>query len=342
MRPETRARPARGRSPRTQARVRSSRGINVTRDYYNRRTGKEGQPPRLAVPEIGRMLTTVYTLIEQHGYLQRSFGYHCVDAGTVAGLDGTDLRDAVYLTTGIKLANGVPEFLSDADEVELFTLTEFLHDHIAKPVKGGYFHDWSNCGWHYDPQAGTFDDAGARTEWRGKINAFLKFYEDGYQLSAAGEIVRIEPDGTSELVRAQLSPQVSPTDRAKVAAAVRTFHLGRSTREERKQAVRALADVLEFHRAAVKEHLSKDEGDLFNIANNFSIRHHRADQRDDYDDAWLTWLFYSYLSTVHFVLGRVHGPGPEVPNVEPAKVPAPQTPVEEPTNMFGEDDEIPF
>jgi hypothetical protein len=314
----------------------------VTRDYYNRRAGKEGQPPRLTLPEVGRMLTTAYTLVEQQGYLQRSFGYTCVDAGTVAGLDGTDVRDALFLTTSIKIAGGVAEFLSDADDVGMFTLTEFVHDHIAKPVKGGYFHPWNNCGWHYDCQADTFDEAEARAEWRGKINAFLKFYEDGYQLSPAGEIVRIEPDGTSRLVRAQLSPQVSSTDRGKVAAAVRTFHLGRSTREERKQAVRALADVLEFHRAAVKEHLSKDEADLFNIANNFSIRHHRADQRDDYDDAWLTWLFYSYLSTVHFVLGRVHGPGPDIPDVEQASAPAPRRPAEEPTNIFGEDDEIPF
>jgi hypothetical protein len=314
----------------------------MTRDYYNRRTGQEGQPPRLTLPEVGKMLTTAYTLIAQQGYLQRAFGYNCVDAGTVAGLNGTDVRDALYLATGIKIGGGFAAFLSDADEVGMFTLVEFVHDHIAKPVKGGYFHSWDNCGWHYDCHTGTFDEAEARAEWRGKVNGILKFYEDGYQISLAGEIVRVEPDGTSRLVRAQLSPQVSLTDRAKVTAAVRTFHLGRSTREERKQAVRALADVLEFHRAAVKEHLSKDEADLFNIANNFSIRHHRADQRDDYDDAWLTWLFYSYLSTVHFVLGRVHGPGPEVPDVEPANAPAPRKPAEETTNTFGEDDEIPF
>lgn len=57
----------------------------------------------------------------------------------------------------------------------------------------------------------------------------------------------------------------------------------------------------------MKKLLSKHEDDLFNIANNFSIRHHRENQKDDYDDAWLTWLFYVNLSTVHLVLGRVHG-----------------------------------
>ena len=117
-----------------------------------------------------------------------------------------------------------------------------------------------------------------------------------------------------KLVEAKVSPKVGNRDRAKVANAVRTFHLGRSTREQRKQAVRDLVDILEFHRPAVKSLLSKDEHDLFNIANNFAIRHHRLDQKDDYDDAWLTWLFYVYLSTVHLVLGRIHGhesPGSE-------------------------------
>jgi hypothetical protein len=58
----------------------------------------------------------------------------------------------------------------------------------------------------------------------------------------------------------------------------------------------------------VKEQLlSQDESALFNIANNYAIRHHKAEQKDDYDDVWLRWLFYFYLSTVHLVLGLVHG-----------------------------------
>jgi hypothetical protein len=78
----------------------------------------------------------------------------------------------------------------------------------------------------------------------------------------------------------------------------------------------------------VKAELSKDEADLFNIANNFALRHHRATQRDDYDDAWLTWLFYVYLATTHLVLGRVAGINPFVA----AQVPQPDH----------VDDELPF
>jgi uncharacterized Zn finger protein len=116
---------------------------------------------------------------------------------------------------------------------------------------------------------------------------------------------------------------------AKLANAVHTFQLGRSTREQRKQAVRDLMDILEYHRPAVVAHLGKDsEKELFNIANNFALRHHRSTQKDDYDDGWLTWMFYSSLAAVHLVLARVTGS-------EPFAGPAPVV-----TNIS--DDEIPF
>jgi hypothetical protein len=162
----------------------------------------------------------------------------------------------------------------------------------------------------------------------------FKFYDAGYELSEAGEIVHLAPNGIVPLLQAQLPTQTNKTDRDKVANATRIFQLGRSTRPERKQAIRDLIDVLEFHRRQAKVHLvSKDESDLFNIANNFAIRHHNDLQKDDYDDTYLTWLFFLYLATVHLVLARATG--------EPAFVPkqASPPPPEPATDDF---DDIPF
>jgi len=42
--------------------------------------------------------------------------------------------------------------------------------------------------------------------------------------------------------------------------------------------------------------IDEDESDLFNIANNFGIRHHRKGQKKRYDeDIFLNWIFYYYL-----------------------------------------------
>jgi uncharacterized Zn finger protein len=80
-----------------------------------------------------------------------------------------------------------------------------------------------------------------------------------------------------------------------------------STIDERRQAVRDLADVLEYLRPRVQELLTnKDESDLFNIANNFGIRHHNDKQKTGYDAGlWLSWMFYFYLSTIHVVLRKI-------------------------------------
>jgi len=74
--------------------------------------------------------------------------------------------------------------------------------------------------------------------------------------------------------------------------------------DDRRHAVRDLADVLEALRPDIKESmLSADEGALFNIANNFAIRHNNRQQKGDYDRVtWLRWTFYVYLATIHAVL----------------------------------------
>ena len=65
--------------------------------------------------------------------------------------------------------------------------------------------------------------------------------------------------------------------------------------------VRDLADVLEYIRKQVKVVLlKKDESELFDLANNFGIRHFNETQKLEYDRAvWLSWMFYHYPATIH-------------------------------------------
>ena len=66
-------------------------------------------------------------------------------------------------------------------------------------------------------------------------------------------------------------------------------------------------DVLEYLRPQIKALLIKqDESDLFNIANNFGIRHHNEFQKTNYDTPiWLSWMFYYYLATIHAILRKI-------------------------------------
>ena len=71
-----------------------------------------------------------------------------------------------------------------------------------------------------------------------------------------------------------------------------------------------LADILEELRPRLKHVLSRqDEGDLFNIANNFEIRHRNEKQKNQYDKSlWLSWMFYFYLATLHLGIRRLDRP----------------------------------
>lgn len=40
---------------------------------------------------------------------------------------------------------------------------------------------------------------------------------------------------------------------------------------------------------------------MFDIANNFHIRHQDARQKRDYDDFYLDWIFWLYLSMVELI-----------------------------------------
>jgi hypothetical protein len=60
-----------------------------------------------------------------------------------------------------------------------------------------------------------------------------------------------------------------------------------------------LAGILEERRELIRDKIGKkDESSLFEIANEFAIRHQRRGQQGDYDPTFLDWIFWCYLATV--------------------------------------------
>jgi hypothetical protein len=184
-------------------------------------------------------------------------------------------------------------------EDDLCDYVEVMHDIAARPTRG-WFHSYGGCGWH----PSDYDRASGQALYRWRINQVLDASTLGLRLAAEGEdigrVVRVLPSGLDELV-AELA-DVDVTGDPTVPHAITLFRHHGATREDRRAAVRALADVLEAHRPLLKEELlSKDEGALFQIANQFGIRHRNANQQTDYPDEYLDWLFHWYLATVDLI-----------------------------------------
>jgi hypothetical protein len=266
------------------------------RRYYSERIG--AAPPRvgLDLDELKRFFVSAYSGMVAEGLFQEWFGDICVDRGEIDGKAGRDVPLYVYgklRQTGIwPIETNI--FVCGQDE--LFDVIEFLFDHASAGVDG-HHHQFNDCGWHYDQ----FDRAAGQARFRAALNEILVDYGSGFELSPDGEIMALAEEGMEPLLGAPLPSPDPKNVTARVDAAVLKFRRRSSTGEDRRDAVRDLADVLEYLRAEAKTVLnSDDERDLFNLANNFGIRHHKQGQKTDYDQAiWLSWAFYYYLATIH-------------------------------------------
>jgi hypothetical protein len=148
-----------------------------------------------------------------------------------------------------------------------------------------------------------FDKEAGKAAFREEINSALAAADPPLELLQIGQIVEAGAPH-AELYESPL-PAGSPADMADpVATATLQFLSRGATEEDKRAAVKLLMDVLERIRPEVKETmLRKDEADLFNLANNFALRHYDRQQKADYDkNIWHDWTFHVCLATIRAVV----------------------------------------
>jgi hypothetical protein len=245
------------------------------------------------------LFKTLFAPFEDEGYFQEALGLNCVDAGFVPGNLGRAPDAALFLELRKKDLTPVRKMVDKYSEDDLFDIVEFHYEHCSKPIEVRHQHGYDGCCRHYE----SFDRKVGRQEFREEVNEVLALYQNGYELSPAGEILGLADTGFEGLIKAPLLTADPHNIDARVDAACTKFRRYKSSLDERRDAIRDLADVLEYLRPQLKEVLTlKDEDDLFNIANNFGIRHHNLNQKTGYDKPiWYRWMFYYYLATIHAV-----------------------------------------
>lgn len=266
------------------------------KNYYSMRKGTHPDQAQFTLPALKKLVLAVFEDFRSRQYFDEPLGYSCVDAGEVPGSLGTDVNRALLIALRKDNLWPINERIESYSEDDLLDVLEFLHDHVSKPVDGRY-HDYSNCGMHYE----TFSKPEGQAEFREEISRHLECYASGYHLTEAGEIQQLPDPGMAPLLKAPLPGNDPENIQARVDAAKSRFLRHHSSLEDRKVAIRDLADVLEFIRPRLVEVIDKgDQADLFNIANNFGIRHHNEKQKIRYDRTiWYSWMFYYYLATIH-------------------------------------------
>ena len=272
----------------------------ATRRYYSSRHANK----KLLRHDLYQFLKSLYSYFACRDYFKEKMS---IDSMEVP--EHTMHKAAMALRFDLFPVTDWELHLQMKDE-NLFDAIEYLYDHISKPGKivefasdhGGY-DDYES----YDTEAG-------RTEYRESVNSFLVDYGRGFELSAEGAVEFRGEHGLQHIFEAEIIPYDYDNVDRKVLDAIRKWKNRHYELEDRKQAIRDLADVFEWLKKEGKltKALSrKDESALFDIANNFALRHHNPKQKSDYDeDIWYSWIFHFYLASYHAairLIKRVEG-----------------------------------
>jgi hypothetical protein len=196
-----------------------------------------------------------------------------------------------------------PEWKPKDDSADrVFDTIEFLYDHVSKPGEWGRI---TSDGWNYDGYK-SFDADAGRAEFRARVNVLLGRFATGFELTPEGKVVALGEHGLRDILNASIPHYDEENVDKRVRDAISKWRDRRLDMSRRREAIREMADVFEWLKKTgrLKKVLaSRDDSDIFNIANNFAIRHHRPSDKRGYDkDIWYPWMFHFYLATYHAVI----------------------------------------
>ncbi len=261
----------------------------MARRYYSSRNN----PRSLTLEELYAKLKHLYLLLRGRDYFKGK-----------TGITELNLPDAIkheaQLALSFELFPITKWSDEDITEDHVFDALEFLYDHVSMP--GEMTGMTNESGYQYYDYDG-YDENAGRADFREKANVFLAEYKSGYELTEQGLVLALGTDGLQYILSADITPYDEVNVDSKVRSAIAKWRNRRLDSSEKREAIRELADVFEWLKktkglASVLD--SKDESALFDIANNFAIRHHNPKQKTNYDHAiWYSWVFHFYLATYH-------------------------------------------
>ena len=261
----------------------------MTRRYYSSRN----KPHALTLGELYWKLQNLYLLFRDRDYFKGK-----------AGITETNLPDAIKHEAAIALSfQPFPITKWEEDKItedHVFDTLEFLYDHAAKP--GELIEMTTDSGFNYSDYDGYDDDLG-REEFRQKANSFICDYRSGYELTKDGIVLAAGSDGLQYILDAEIVPYDEVNVDNRVRHAILKWRNRHLTFSEKREAIRELADVFEWLKKTKGLNRvldKKDDSAIFEIANNFAVRHHNPQQKTEYDkNIWYSWMFHFYLATYH-------------------------------------------
>ena len=261
----------------------------MARRYYSSRTN----PKRLAIEQVYRRFEALYLMFRHKGYFKEQAGITQYDFPDV-------IKHEAVAALGFLPFPDTEWMQQNITEDHVFDAIEFLYDYASKPGEWGPME--TDDGYNYADYY-SYDQEAGQKEFRHKVNTLLADYKTGFELTKDGRILALGTDGLQHILGAELVPYDEANVDSKVRKAIAKWRNRHLSLSEKKDAIRELADVFEWLKktkdlSSVLD--AKDESAIFDIANNFGIRHHNPKQKNNYDHAiWYSWIFHFYLASYH-------------------------------------------
>lgn len=264
--------------------------------YFSQRQGSVAPSSLIATTFVQDFLELIEEFSEV-GYFPRVLPPYCPDEDQPSDAEMEKrLRRALRLNIPWPLTERVAAGLT---EPVLFSLVEYFHDQAQRP-RTYTIHGYGDCVRHYHDYDA--DAGGAVYRW--KVNELLASHQMQWKLASSGpekgQLVRAFPEALDDVLQSQLAQRQDASD--EVAHAIRDYRQRDAGLIEKRNAISLLAGELERRRRQVKDLLSKrDESDLFDIANNFFIRHKGDAQKQDYGLEFADWMFLNQLAAIELL-----------------------------------------
>ncbi|MGC2107959.1 MAG: hypothetical protein WA655_00490, partial [Candidatus Korobacteraceae bacterium] len=212
-------------------RLLESAPLPEARRYYVARTN----PGRLTLDDLYRKLAHLYLFFRDRDYFKE------------AGITKVDLPETIKhkaaLSLSFQMFPVTKWLMRDITEEHVFEALEFLHDHVSRP--GVMVDAITETGFNYSDYD-SYDKRAGRAEFRRAANAFLVDYKSGFELTRDGIILALGADGLQHILSAEIIAYDEANVDSKVRNAIVKWRNRRLSLEEKKAAIRELADVFEW------------------------------------------------------------------------------------------------
>lgn len=266
-------------------------------EYYMKRNNLLPNELNIELDELKSFFYQIYNFFYEKEYFELAFnGVYESNYGNAYLVEEPTMKPSpqIYFMNQLNDSDCFPinrQYMYYAEE-QLFTIIEMLNAHIAI----------------YDHTSRKTVKKEPQKEFNEYINSILKLYKNGYYLDTlSGCIMEMPNESLEKMLSDEVPSNMSNNEVEQLKTSVSMFYRFNANQETKKKAINILADILEPLRDELKDLLNekydvnKNEHDklIFDIVNNFNIRHNNKKQSTEYDkEVWYDWMMQYYTSVI--------------------------------------------